>query len=175
MKGRTGYLKFAMTLLASGELFTSCDKDDEGIGGSQFYGIEGKVQVDLSLRNPNPIIGTYYLDSWTLKESRDWEGDVNDGTDLLAEIDAGYLKNELFTGTLLYNRKDKPYCDTESEGGYFRGTTSLANDVTTYYAKIVFKNEGGGTADRLQEMKLFVDSRKEDCARQDLGRGEQGL
>lgn len=31
MKGRTGYFK----LLASGELFTSCDKDDEGSGGRQ--------------------------------------------------------------------------------------------------------------------------------------------
>jgi len=148
-----------MALMATTTLFISCDKDDDGIGGSIYPNSnEYGDQVDLSSEDPNLLIGTYYLESWTSDEPKDWDGDGESSTDLLTEFDTCYGDNALYIGSEIYNRKDMgELCrGTETEGEIIiQGEYGFGYDPTTYYATIVFRNEDGITADRIQQMELF--------------------
>lgn len=159
----------AMTLLSSSLLLFSCNPSNEGGVGSQYPGSDQYgEQVDLSSREKSLMIGTYYLDSWTADEPKDWNGDGVVSTDLLTEFDMCYQDNSLYIGTEIYIRKDLgALCQgTEEEGDVLiQGDWGFGYDETTSYSLISFKDEAGLVVqipfreyyipDGLTQMELF--------------------
>lgn len=140
----------------------SCSTDDENDGGTKSPGSDRfGEQVDLSSKDRNLVIGTYFLDSWTSEEPKDWNGDGTASTDLLTEFDSCYHDNPLFIGVGVYNRRDMgELCQgTESEGQVLvQGDWYLGYDATTDFAQISLHNGVGEVPDNLQQMELFEDS-----------------
>lgn len=150
---------FATALLATTLFLVSCDKDDDDPFTKSQYPGSGDYgdQVNLSSEDKNLLIGTYYLESWTSEQPKDGDGDGDSSTDLLTEFDGCYQDNALYIGTEIYKRTEKgQVCEGyEADEVIVQGEWFFGYDDTTYYALIVFKNEEGRTADRIQQMELF--------------------